>query len=252
VVLTIHDCVFLHKYTGFKAWLIRKLYLEWPVRRAEVVTAISEATKQEVVEATGCDPDRVMVIPDPITVHAPVAPRSFDTGKPRILFIGFHANKNLDRAVESLRGISCRLVLLGRYEDRVLRRIEEAGVEYETHYKLSEEGLLSLYQGCDMLLFPSLYEGFGMPILEAQAAGRAVVTSDASPMRDVAKGGACLVDPQSVESIRSGVLRVINDAIYRETLVRRGFEVASAYQPEKVAQAYSAAYAKCLSGRSVG
>lgn len=252
VVLTIHDCVFLHRYRGVKAWIIRKLYLEWPVRKASVITAISDSTKREIVDVTRCNPDRIMVIPDPITVHAPVAPRQFDSENPRILFIGFHPHKNLDRVIESLKGIRCRLVLLGRYEERTLRSIEDAGIEFETHYRLSEERLLALYQGCDILLFPSLYEGFGMPILEAQAAGRVVVTSNVSPMKDVSDGGACLVDPYSVDSIRSGLLRVIGDPSYRDTLVRRGYTVASKYLPQRIAVAYAAAYEKCLGRRTDG
>jgi glycosyltransferase involved in cell wall biosynthesis len=97
-----------------------------------------------------------------------------------------------------------------------------------------------------MVLFPSTYEGFGLPIIEAQQTGRPVITSNISPMKEVAGNAACLTDPFSVQSIREGVLKVIQDDDYRNTLVRNGFNNAQRYNPEKIANEYFLIYQRLM------
>jgi glycosyltransferase involved in cell wall biosynthesis len=93
-----------------------------------------------------------------------------------------------------------------------------------------------------MVLFASTYEGFGLPIIEAQATGRPVVTSRVTAMPEVAGDGACLVDPYDVASIRSGVLRVLGDRGYRDSLVHRGFENVRRFEPGRIAAQYARLY----------
>jgi glycosyltransferase involved in cell wall biosynthesis len=102
---------------------------------------------------------------------------------------------------------------------------------------------MRLYRDADIISFPSTYEGFGMPILEGQAAGRPVLTSDLEPMRSVAgQGGALLVDPQSVDAIREGFLRLMNDGFLRARLIAAGRDNCSRYTLEAVAASYLALY----------
>ena len=93
-----------------------------------------------------------------------------------------------------------------------------------------------------MLMFASTYEGFGLPIVEANAVGRPVVTSNLSPMPEVAADAACLVDPHDVGSIRVGVKRIINDGLYRESLVAAGYRNAQRFRPATVAGNYALLY----------
>jgi glycosyltransferase involved in cell wall biosynthesis len=95
---------------------------------------------------------------------------------------------------------------------------------------------------CDLLVFASTFEGFGLPIVEAQATGRPVVTSNIMSMPEVAGDAACLVDPFNVSSIREGVLKVINDSDYRNALVKAGFENVKRFQPEQIARQYAELY----------
>jgi len=97
-----------------------------------------------------------------------------------------------------------------------------------------------------MLVFASTYEGFGLPIVEAQATGRPVVTSNILSMPEVAGGAACLVDPFNVASIREGIAKVIQDSSYREYLVRLGFENVKRFQPENIAKNYLDIYTNIL------
>jgi glycosyltransferase involved in cell wall biosynthesis len=109
---------------------------------------------------------------------------------------------------------------------------------------LSNEDLLKQYQCADMLVFASTYEGFGLPIVEANAVGRAVVTSNICSMPEVAGDAACLVDPYDVESIRKGILQVINCADYRAALVTAGLKNVERFRPEKIAEQYAQLYRK--------
>ena len=102
--------------------------------------------------------------------------------------------------------------------------------------------MIELYGQCDIVTFVSLYEGFGMPVLEGQVIGRPVVTSNISPMTEVGGAGACYVDPTDIDDIRRGILRVWQDETYRNKLLRAGRANAQLYSIERVTARYVALY----------
>jgi glycosyltransferase involved in cell wall biosynthesis len=107
---------------------------------------------------------------------------------------------------------------------------------------------VSLYQDADIVSFPSTYEGFGMPILEAQAVGRVVVTSRVLSMPEVAGEGACFVDPFDPSSIRRGLEQVIGDGDYRQKLIQKGFKNVERFDAERIANQYREVYVKVAQG----
>ncbi|MBK7410259.1 MAG: glycosyltransferase family 4 protein [Saprospirales bacterium] len=245
-ILTIHDIGFLRDYRGWKRRLLKWFWLDWPVRHCRIITTVSEATRQDILANTRCNPDKIRVIPTLIAAHFRSAPRPFDAEKPRILHIGLAPNKNLERHVEALKGIPCHLHLIGKLEARHHALLQSAGIDYSHAYNLSDEAMQEAYASSDLLLFASTLEGFGMPILEAQTVGRPVITSNCSSMPEVAGEGACLVDPFEVASIRAGVLRVIGDAAYREELVRLGRENVRRFEAGVVAEQYAKVYGSII------
>lgn len=241
-ILTIHDCVMLHRSKGLKRWLLWFFWLWLPVKRCQTIVAISRATKTELLQALSVDAEKIRVIHDPVSKEFEPNPRPFNAACPRVLHIGTSPNKNLDRHVAALQGLPCELVVVGRLSDAQRHFLETSGIRYEALADLSNQALLEQYGLCDLLLFASTYEGFGLPIVEAQAVGRPVITSILCSMPEVAGDAACLVDPYDVTSIRAGLERVFCDDSFRTELVRRGFENVLRFDVRTVASQYSELY----------
>lgn len=242
-IVTIHDCVVLQRGTGLKRVALWILWFWLPVRLASVVTVISEQTKREVLETVTVPDSKIVVIPNFVDSDLTFKPRAFADDRPRILHVGTTPNKNLERVVAALRDVPCTLVIVGRISPALLTALEAGCVNYENFIGLGHAQLRDLYWSSDVISFPSTYEGFGMPILEGQVAGRPVLTSNREPMRSIAgRGGAVLVDPESVGSIREGFLALMSDDRLRARLVVAGGNNCRRFTLEAVAAGYLALY----------
>ena len=242
-VLTVHD---IGHYTetlkGIKRAIYGLLWFSLPLWKVAYVTTVSNKTKEELLRNFCVPPEKVHVIPNCHPVDYTYAPKYFNEGTPRILQVGTAFYKNINRLIEAVRGLSCKLVLVGTLSLDTTEKLREYGVEYEHYFSLSHDEIHEQYLLCDMVTFASIGEGFGLPIIEANALGRPVVTSNISSMPEVAGNAACLVDPLSVESIRHGIERVIRDREYREILIRNGLENSKRFSPERVAAMYLEVY----------
>jgi glycosyltransferase involved in cell wall biosynthesis len=236
-VLTVPDCRTLERLRGWRRTLFKFLWFSLPVRRASVVTVISEETKQRLLHHVNMEPSKVHVVPVCVSTLFQPAPKPFDAACPRILQVGTADNKNVPRLIQALKGIPCKLVIVGQIDDAIRRAVEDTGVAAENHVALSEHELVEQYRQCDIVSFVSTYEGFGMPIVEGQVTERPVVTSNCSSMPEVAGDGACLVDPFDVTSIREGIMRVINDRGYRNLLIAAGRTNRERFRPDIIANA---------------
>ena len=241
-ILTIHDCVMMEYLLGFERWLFWLFWLWLPVKRCTAVTVISEATRQQVLKYVKCDPNKVKVIQNHVSDAFKPVPNVFNHRCPRILQVGTTPNKNINRIAASLTGLQCKVVVIGDLTASQLQALTLHRIDYEQLQNLSLEALVSQYVECDLLIFASLYEGFGLPIVEANAVGRPVVTSNVWSMPEVAGNAACLVDPLDVDSIRAGVVRVINDEAYRDELVANGLENVKRFQLKAIAAQYADLY----------
>lgn len=246
-LLTIHDCRGMLWESGIRRLIYHWFWLKLPVSRSALVSVISEHTKNEVLRYTTCTERNIRVIPDPVGPEFQPAPKAFRTDNPTILQIGSGRNKNIARLAAALSGLRCKLYIVGPLTVDAQQHLAEARIEFEWAANLSDSEVSEKYRDADLITFCSTYEGFGMPIIEANAIGRPVVTSGIEPMASVAGGAACLVDPCDPISIRAGIVRVIEDRDYRDELVRRGFENVKRFSAASVAGAYMSVYQELIS-----
>lgn len=246
VVLTIHDLRIIEEVRGLRRLLFWWLWLYLPCLRANRVTVISEFTKSRLLALCRVNPAKVRVIPNCVSPAFTPATKPWPAGKARVLIVGTTDNKNLTRVVEACSDLDVRLCILGKPTEAQEGQLTQSGLDYESHHGLASEAVVALYQSCDLVCFVSTYEGFGMPILEAQAVGRPVLTADLSPMREVAGAGALLTDPFNSMAIREGLARLLSDQELRAGLVRRGFENVSRYSATSVAAQYADLYREVL------
>ncbi len=241
-VLTVLDATSLTRLSGFRRWAFRLIWYRVPMSRARVITVISDATRKRLLSAGLTLPQDIRIVHCCLMPGFGPFPKPFDRDKPVLLLIGTMWNKNLERVVRATRGLRCHLRIVGKLTAEQQAELRDAGSEFSTVEKLDDAQVLDEYRQCDMVVFASLEEGFGLPIIEAQAVGRPVVTSDRSSMPEVAGEAAEFVDPTSVESIRCGITRVILDADRRERLVKLGFENVKRFAPSVIAAQYAAIY----------
>jgi glycosyltransferase involved in cell wall biosynthesis len=247
-LLTIHDSASMRRLTGWRRWCYKVAWLQLPVWRAARVTVISERTLEETASYLDIDRARFSVIPNCVPQGMSADGRPFVDSRPRFLAVGTGENKNLPRIIEALAGLPCVLVIVGELSESHRKLLAQCAVEAENHVELDNASMADQYRRADAVVFVSTYEGFGLPILEAQSVGRPIVTSRRSPMQEVAGPGACLVDPESVDEIRAALLRITHDPAHRAALVHAGFENVKSYSPELVARQYASVYEELANG----
>lgn len=247
-LLSIMDVRFLYRPAGLRRWLLKKLYLDWPVARLDVITAISEETKREIVKYTGCDPAKVHVLDLPLTPSGRnPSEKPFDAVEPVMLQVGTMENKNIPNLAIALNGLNCRLRIIGPLSDEQTRVLNENSVRYENLLDLNEDQVWDEYENADIVTFCSLYEGFGLPIIEAQSLGKPVVTSDRSPMTETAgPNGALFANPTDPMAIRAAIDTLIADPDLRHRLRQAGLQNTARFSPGEVAKGYAELYRQVL------
>jgi len=184
------------------------------------------------------------IVHDPYTYARQSAPTAFSRKNqpPVFMTIGTKFNKNIERCIEAAAGLTCRLLMIGRLSESQKKLLTQHKIDYDNRCDLTDDQLYQAYRDADALLFPSLGEGFGMPILEAQAFGRPVITSNCSSMPEVAGGAAILVDPESTSAIRIAVVPLLESKVNVTELVEKGYRNLERFSSQQIASAYSETY----------
>ena len=234
LVVTVLDLAVLRHPGMFNQWSRRYSRFAVPrvVQAAAAVITISEFTKQEVIEVLGTAPEKVHAIP--IAVEEPFTPDGPRAEGDYVLSVGtLEPRKNLARVQQAARALAVPL--------RVIGAEGWGGVKVEGWAgRVSDEELAALYRGARCLVYPSLYEGFGLPVLEAMASGTPVVTSRGGATEEVAGDAAVLVDPLDVDAIAAGIMEALARG---EELRAKGLERAADFSWDRVARETLAVYA---------
>ncbi len=262
-VVTIHDVIqfVLPQYAWRK---ISRLYfglVSRSARGAQSIITVSECSKRDIVKILGIPPERIRVIGNAVdeSFHpvrdawllASVRER-YGIGQRYILYFGgFDMRKNVPRLIEAYARLpqetrrDYQLVISGRYQHLghplypdPRATVARLGLEGQVIFtgQIREQDKAPLFSGAALFTFPSLYEGFGMPVLEAMACGTPVLTSNVSALPEVVGEAGHLVDPYSVEAIAAGMSSLLEDAAKREALAERGLERARLFTWRQVAE----------------
>jgi glycosyltransferase involved in cell wall biosynthesis len=260
-VVTVHDVAFLDVPGCFSA-AFRRLYARLTpalMRRAAQVVTVSEFSRRRIVERTAIDPDKIAVIGNGVSeqfqIQHPLAitrTRSALRLPQRYFLINATSRrKNAARALRAWRAVSSSLpddlwlIVSGSRDCTRVTGEPEALVDApRTRFigYVAEEHLAPLIAGAEAFLFPSLYEGFGIPIIEAMACGTPVLTSDATATAEVAGGAALLIDPFDEGSIARGIVAMATDASLRARLSALGSPHAAKFTWDDVANRYRALF----------
>jgi len=244
-VLTIHDLNIIDFIKNpvikfIKSWIWYKI----PLLFATKVVCISEHTRQELLKITKRkDIDVVYNAIDPSFTKCL---KLFNTQQPTILQIGTALHKNIPNLIKALKSIKCHLVIVGFLGKELSILLKENNISYTVKMNLTDSEIIEEYKQCDIVSFCSLYEGFGMPIIEANAVGRCVITSAIMPMTEIADNAALYVDPHDVESIRNGFFNLISDENLRESLISNGLSNTNRFSSVNISKSYVQLYSKLL------
>lgn len=217
-------------------WILKK--------KVDEFLTISEFTKKEMVTLLRISPDKIYVLPcacnsrmkpiEDIQIKNEVRER-YGLEKPFLLFVGnFNPRKNLERIIRAYdkvkeqERIPHELIIVGEYGWKFNYKKAIRGIKNETSIRfigfVPDEEMPIIYSLADIFLFPTLYEGFGIPVLEAQSCGTPVITSGITALPEVAGQGAFYVDPYDENDIANGIIRVLKDERLRKNIVINGFE----------------------------
>jgi len=257
-VNTIHDLSWFYYPESFTFFnrLFFKLFLPRSIKNSDIVIADSRSTKKDIIKFFHAEPAKIKVVYLGIDedfsksaengVNEGIL-RKYKIPKEYILSIGsLLPRKNVVNMIKAFnglkkKGLKEKLVIIGReawlYE-QIFSVIKDLGIEEEVIFTgyVGDKDLPYLYSMAKLLLFPSLYEGFGLPILEAMACGCPVITSNVSSMPEVAGDATVLIDPKSVKEITAAMDSIINDRKLRSKLIKRGYEQAKKFSWKKTAE----------------
>jgi glycosyltransferase involved in cell wall biosynthesis len=261
VVVSVHDVSFLEHpeyFTRDRAWQLQFTVRRTVNRAARILTG-SEFSRASILKVYGdLDEDKVVVVPNaaasefrPISREAAAAAvrERFDIDKPFVLTVGdLQPRKNqiglikaFARLVHAYPQLKQNLVMAGKetwFADQVHKASRDSGIADRIQFSgfVSDDDLLQLYNACDLFIFPSFYEGFGLPALEAMACGRAVACSHTSALPEVVDGAAILFDPYALDEIVRALADLLLDRELRARFERLGLQRAAHFSWQKTAQ----------------
>jgi glycosyltransferase involved in cell wall biosynthesis len=244
-IFTLHDLH--HLCVPEDSSVLKRAYYDRIIKpachRAECVLTVSEYSRHEIAVWARINEERIINVGNGVgRPFSPAGPR-YEPGYPYLLYVGSRKpHKNLSRLLQayamSPARKDVRLLLSGQPDQKTSREINGLGLASHVMFKeLNDDGALSeAYRGAVGFVFPSLYEGFGLPPLEAMACGVPVLTSNVCSLPEIMGDGAILVQPRDIEDIANGIGRLVQDSALRAVLREKGLRRAAEFTWNQTAQ----------------
>ncbi|MFT4803165.1 MAG: glycosyltransferase involved in cell wall biosynthesis [Psychroserpens sp.] len=240
-IITVHDIDhYVLTLKGLKKYLFGLFWWHLPLRLASI-TCISELTKQKIISNFNIPAQQIEVIPNCVDPKFRKLPEVSPV-QGRILQVGTKKNKNLERVIEALEGINCTLVIVGKLSEKHINLLQKHRIQYENLIDLSLDNLVLEYNKAALITFISTSEGFGLPILEAQATGTPIITSNIEPMSKISGGSAFLVNPTNTMEIRKTFQEALSDSARINEVLIYSAKNVSLYSTHKITSSYWKAY----------
>jgi glycosyltransferase involved in cell wall biosynthesis len=241
-ILTILDCVSLYEKNNLKRLIYKYFWFLFPIRTTNHITFISKFSKFDTERLLNIKIPQAKVIG--VTASEVFKFSELPVNKtPVVLQIGTNFNKNIKTLAYSLCGLNTELIIIGKLKTPDKETLVENRINFlEVDKPLSIEEVYKYYQKSNLVSFLSTYEGFGLPILEANIVGRPVITSNMGSMLEVASDAAILVDPYDILEIKKAIVKVLSDKEYVNNIITKGFKNSQRFDLNKISIEYSKLY----------
>ncbi|MBR1638756.1 MAG: glycosyltransferase [Treponema sp.] len=214
---------------------------------ADRITFVSEQTKQEWLKTTKSKKkDILSVIYNAYDERLIPQESSIKNEAFTILQIGTAKRKNLISTIRACDGLNVKLNIIGKLNEEQKNELTNLKINYKNSFDISYEEVIENYRNCDIVCFPTFYEGFGVPLIEANAMHKPIIAGDIPVLHEIGENAAFFVNPNSVEEIRTAIKRLMMDEGLRTQLVESGIENAKKYEHRHIACLYKKLYEELL------
>ncbi|MDB4722247.1 glycosyltransferase [Verrucomicrobiales bacterium] len=221
----------------FKRLVFKFLWIDIPYYTSSKITVGSLAVINDFV-TLGYSSEKISRVGHPSYSNVKkISEYSTKINKLQVLIIGTGKHKNIDRSIEACKSIlGIELIIIGSLDKDLLKKLN--GIKYTNYFDISDKEIEKKYFESDILLFPSLHEGFGLPILEANTIGLPVITSHIAPCTEVASNAAYYVDPDDSFEIKNAIINLMNGSELKRKLVSNGFVNSNKFSRDKIQGLY--------------
>ena len=244
-LVTIHDVQSIITGGALKRKIKKWLWFDLPLLIADKISVISKFTEKELLNICPFVKNKLSVVYNPMSKHLMCSHSACDKtmcNKKIVLHIGTKTNKNLEAVLRALEGLQVKLVVIGKMTEDQHSLAKALNIDYVNQYDLPYNEVLNHYAQADLVTFPSFYEGFGMPIIEANAIGVPIIVSNIDVLHEVARDAAFYINPYSDESIRCGIIELLRNEQLRIHLIAQGKTNAIRFAPLNIANQYKSLY----------
>ena len=241
---TFLDCRLLNEFTGFKRWVYKLFWFQLPLATTKYNTFISKFTMLQIQKNINKKINKVEIIPVPLVDNFSF--KINNNKKKKILILGTLRHKNIKNMLLGIRNLNIDLTIVGMLDEKLKLLCKKNNILLNNFVSVSNRKIKELLKENDVLLMVSKYEGFGMPIIEAQSSGMAVITSNLEPMKSVAGKHGLFVNPNRPQEIKKILKKLLSNKDYFLKNVIHGKHNSSKYGSNFINKKYQKLYLKIL------